>query len=219
MRRIVGWVYAALLILGIASWFRIEGPWADRAVSNLLSRRFETPVKLTRVRVIRWSRIYFGSLAVSDAGIHAGAGSLDFAGRQKTKLFVRDVLFAKDMKSRMPLPSSILNVLLSSPLSIDELRLVLVSRSAHRTVHLTRCVSKELQIKGGIRFEGRRPLKAHLVAFFPNHIFQRLPWQLGTRMIEKMEPWKGLRFIFTQDQLTVFGQRGPLLRAQWKLSS
>ena len=218
----------ALFCLFAASfWVPWEGAWVDRAASMFLSRALGVSVRCQNVKVRAWLKLSFDSAELAFGGktteIHSGPGTIRFGGSGLFKgssrtmtIELQRVSLPEDLYRRIPFLPLEASIAGHSSIMIDRLTLYVLKKKKRVVAHLLRLTSKEIEARGGIRYEGRHKVdKAHVVLFFPKTITEKLPESLQARIISSQEGRGRVRFIFSGQTLTVIGVHGPLLKAQW----
>ena len=111
----------------------LRGAWADTALSDILSERYDCPVKVSDVRFRNWSEIYFNAIEVqSKEGrnlIYGSHGSFKLKRMElkklalfETEIDLRDVFFTKEYYKNSPALKK-WGYLMHRPISVKQLRL------------------------------------------------------------------------------------------------
>jgi len=218
---------ALFLLFAASFWIPWEGAWVDRVASMFLSRTLGVSVRCQNVKVRNWSRLSFDSsemaFADKNAGVHSGPGTIRFNGLG----FLKGSLWPMTIElNRVSLPESLCRRIPFMPFQasnaghisivIDHLRAYVLQKKKYIVAHLLELTSKEIEAKGGIKYDDHHKVdKAHVVLFFPKTLAEKLPASIRSRIITSQEGRGRVRFIFSGQTLTVIGVHGPLLKAQW----
>jgi hypothetical protein len=101
------------------------------------------------------------------------------------------------------------------PIFVKRLDARFFSTEEYSEAHLHAFDSDEMVLAGGVRWDGRKFLKANVFVLLPESRFERVPKELRARMIRRRAGWKGFRVTYAAGRLTVYGHSGPFFTAQW----
>ena len=219
---------AGFLILLGGAWLPLQGDWVDRWASVYLSRATGVQIRLYDSRVIRWKQIQFGLLTITEQGqnkilltsgagaIRVNSGSFWGGGVKRFDLKFEDVVIMEDLCRKSPLIAWASKKAFDKPIVLKSVEGVLKkSAEGILSAHLLTGDSQALILRGGISFHLKHVVKVHALALLPSDRFEEVPKEIRARMILRKHRWRGLRFIYIKNQLTVIGQSGPFFQADW----
>lgn len=136
----------------------IRGEWADQAVSDLLSRRYDARIRVSGVRMPSWTEIHFETIRVdSKSGerwIRSGKGHLLLREIiwSKRPVFVTELTLEElDLMQayyQRALPMNPWGRLLKKPLRLDRVRLKITQSPEKTQVDVKECQAEGLDIEG-----------------------------------------------------------------------
>ena len=181
-------------LLAAAGWaVPLEGPWADFAVSKFLTHQTGLPIRCEKTKIRQWSRVSF--LAVIDR---------------------KDLQLAEVFDAAHVLFSSPIAKGLEGTLSVDQPRIGFSGNHSGGLIHILRCESDGLSVRGGLVLKDKRLIKAHLYLSLAPSRLKKLPSLIQSRLSEVKGGWAAIHMVYYQDQLTLIGHRGPLFQAKWQ---
>ncbi len=138
----------------------LRGDWADAALSDVLSEKYGSPVRVRDVHFERWYALRFSALAIdSKEGrplVRASGGTmrlrhLDLSkyGTSETELRFEDIFFTKDYYASSRAKGT-WGFLLQKPIHINALCFLVRQNRSGMKVVVTDCRSEGIQIKGGV---------------------------------------------------------------------
>ncbi|GEM_PF-3708977 len=213
------WLVAALLGLAALGYgVPLKGSWLDPLASRFLSARWGVSIQMREVEIKRWSQVRFGAIEVMKDGqrhISTGAGEIS-PGLFKTRARAEQVIFYK------PFYKDFAKAFLFLDKGGDVWELgsvdVLLSGGRRPVAHFLKLGSGDLRVRGGICFEGGRILKMHALFFLSERLRVKLPDNINKRLLKRGR-FGALRLTYQGYKLTVSGQGGPMLKANWKIKT
>lgn len=138
----------------------LKGEWVDTALSDILSERYDCPVKVTDVLFQSWSEIHFGTISIRTREgrdlIYGSHGS--FALKQmrlkhhplfETEIDLRDVYFTKEYYKSSPALKK-WGFLMNKPIPVKRLKLRVVQNPELTRLSIIDCKSDILNLEGGL---------------------------------------------------------------------
>jgi hypothetical protein len=150
----------------------LKGPWADQALSEVLSERYGANVTVHNVRFQGWRHVYFDAIRVeSKQGrplVRASKGSLHLRDMDlwkkmafETEVHLEGLAFMKDYYKNTRSAQG-WGKMMHRPLEVDELRLRVVQDKTQTVVAVTDCRSNGIKIDGGLRLNKNGGREDHL---------------------------------------------------------
>ncbi len=158
------WIALSMPVwLALGSQYAIQnlrGAWADTALSDILSERYDCPVKVSDVRFRSWSEIYFNAIEIrSKEGrnlIYGSHGSFKLKRMElkklalfETEIDLRDVFFTKEYYKSSPALKK-WGYLMHKPIPVKQLRLRIIQNSEFTRLNIIDCKSDVLDLEGGL---------------------------------------------------------------------
>ena len=223
MKKALFGLAASLAAVFLAGFFiPLEGAWLDGPVSAYLSQKLHTGIRVKSPKITRWSVLSFQSLALTDpAGAEWATSGPGRARRafSRVTIHLTDLALAPKIAQRFAMLSSVLPDGGRGLFEAREILAIVVERKKATTVHVPRWVSDKFVLKGGVRFAGRRAVKAHALLLFPSGFLDGLPGEVRSRLKVRPDGFGEFRLTFLENKLILEGASGPLLKAQWQAPS
>ena len=220
----------ALAAIPTAVYFVFEtewrGLWVDELVSAALSRKLGFPVLLMDVRAHHFSEFRFGLMTVGDAAhktlVASGEGRVFFEpwaflknDGNKIHLRLSDVAVLESLYRKSSLLSWASRNAFNDPIFVKRIELFVVEGDGKLDGYVIEFDSEDLKLRGGFNSLNGTVLKANALVLLPEHKFERIPKELRGRMIERSGGWKGIRLVYSEQNLTIVGRYGPFFQARW----
>jgi hypothetical protein len=149
--------------LAIGSRYAIQnlkGDWADTALSDILSERYDCPVKVSKVRFLSWSEIHFADISIrSREGrdlIYGSHGSFTLKQMRlkhdplfETEIVLSDVYFTREYYKSSPALKK-WGYLMRKPIAVKQLKLRVIQDPEFTRLKIIDCKSDVLALEGGL---------------------------------------------------------------------
>ncbi len=160
---------------------QIRGNWVDVAFSDILSERYDCPVRVSRVVFKNWSEIHFASIRIrSKAGrelIYGSKGSFKLRKMElkkqavfETEINLKNVFFTKEYYKDQPALKK-WGYLMHKPIAIKDIRLNVVQNREFTRLNILDCESDMLHLEGGLVIDKTGKVKDSIKATYN-------PWAL-----------------------------------------
>ncbi len=157
------------IILSTPSWLatgsryviqNLRGEWADTALSDILSERYDCSVKVTNVRFVNWSEIHFATISIRTREgrdlIYGSRGSFTLKQMRlkhdpsfETEIDLSDVYFTREYYKSSPALKK-WGYLMRKPIAVKQLKLRVVQDPEFTRLNIIDCQSDVLALEGGM---------------------------------------------------------------------
>ena len=228
MKKIFSWLLLVFLLTVVSSyWWAIKGSWLDEEVSFLTSKKFHVKAHFKNIRILHWSQIHFDSFMITaiqgEQCLNGGEGELNVSPLSFLSKFPRvfnvqlkHVIISPALyKPWLPIAFSVPKWLEALSV-INEVHVRIEEGPSRINIRILKARSSSAGLQGGIRVEGKRITKMHLIVRVSKEISRRLPGLLRSRLLLVSNGWEAARIIYCKNVLTAIGQTGPFFRFQWQ---
>ncbi len=138
----------------------LKGEWVDTALSDILSERYDCPVKVSNVRFVNWSEIHFAAISIRTREgrdlIYGSHGSFTLKQMRlkhdplfETEIDLSDVYFTKEYYKNSPALKK-WGYLVRKPIAVKQLKLRVVQDPQVTRLNIIDCRSDILGLEGGL---------------------------------------------------------------------
>ena len=102
-----------------------------------------------------------------------------------------NVYVSSDFRESLPVLSWIPNETTTDFLFAESLKMTFVQKGSTQTFHVTECLMKGLDLKGGIRLENDKPIALHAFMMFTKRFAEKIQEDVASRMFVGNEGRRG----------------------------
>ena len=213
-------VTAVFLTLGGAGLFiPMRGPWVDWAVSRFLSGKIGLESCCVNARIAAWSEVSFDRMSAGGDSKNVlwdtEKGEIRFGPRPFLAVSVKELRLFRRLLREPFLESLPISRGLQGDVLIRQLTALWSGNHLSGTLHLLECLSDDFGLRGGAKWGNGRLIKAYFYFSLSPEKSKKIPAEISRRMIPLKNGWVGTRIIYSQNELTMSGLRGPLFQAKW----
>ncbi len=212
--------------LTLSYFLEIKGPAVDIIASDFATRRLGQQVTMMDVRVRHWHDVRFGLATITTSGartlVACGSGRIIFGEPAllkgdftRARVILNDVALLEGFYRHWSMTAWAAGQAFHDPIFVKHLEANFAAKEGYSEAHLRAFRSDEMALAGGIRWAGRKFLKAHVFVLLPEDRVERVPKELRGRMIRRWRGWRGFRVTYAAGRITVYGHSGPFFAAQW----
>ncbi len=167
--KLISLFFIAWVVLSMPLWIEtgsrcaiqnLKGEWADTALSDILTERYDCPVKVTDVRFRSWSEIHFTTISIRTREgrdlIYGSHGSFTLKQMRlkhhplfETEIDLRDVYFTKEYYKSSPALKK-WGYLMNKPIPVKHLKLRVIQNPELTCLNIIDCKSDILDLEGGL---------------------------------------------------------------------